>query len=697
MFYTRAIRSVLSKATIVRPPLAYGRNPILGGGGRIIAMPQQHLQAYGSVGWLFSIVSRLSESVASARWRLIDEGTDEEVEQHPVINLWKRPNPYMSRYEFIEIFQQHLDLVGESYWLLVGNSRNEIKELWPLRPDRVQPIPHPTEFIAGYVYRIGTVVLNLRPEDLIWLRRPNPLDSYRGLGPVQAILADLDAERFSAQWNRAFFLNSAEPGGIIESPEELSDADYERFILRWREGHQGVANAHRIAMLEAGMKWHERKYTMRDMQFQQLRMVNRDVILGAFGVPKSFIGQTDDVQRGNFEASMVMVAQQAIVPRLERIGLALNERLLPRMGADTLEWEFDDPSPVNRELGLEEATKGYAGHVLTLNEARRRMGESPVKDGDAFAPWPLAQPPPGLPAEHNMRVGLSPGLVFDMKALSASDIDRLRVSMERSWTTRLHTEVSKLIEHLVQAEPKNARRKIGLEDVETFDWDWWLRYGDEVVAELLGAFSAVFVAEAPDLSPTLAQRLAEQYATERGGLLLKLDGDLNLQQLTRNRVRELVAETIRDGESLRTLQKRLREDYAFSPQRAETVARTESATALGRGTLEAGFAQGKDEKAWFTQGDSRVTPECRENAAAGWIAIRDSFPSGMDTVPQHPRCRCSIATRIRLATDSVRLLAVVRCPECRRVQGHDVTDGRFTCPRCKTAMVVVAGVLTKDG
>jgi hypothetical protein len=48
------------------------------------------------------------------------------------------------------------------------------------------------------------------------------MDPYRGMGVVQTILVDLDATRASAEWNRNFFLNSAEPGGIVEVDRRLT-------------------------------------------------------------------------------------------------------------------------------------------------------------------------------------------------------------------------------------------------------------------------------------------------------------------------------------------------------------------------------------------------------------------------------------------------------------------------------------------
>jgi HK97 family phage portal protein len=213
------------------------------------------------------------------------------------------------------------------------------------------PVPDRDNFLAGWVYSgPDGEQIPLPRADVIQIRMPNPLDPYRGMGPVQALLADLDSIKYSAEWNRNFFLNSAEPGGIIEVDRRLSDDEFDEMTERWREQHQGVAQAHRVAVLEQA-KWVDRKFTQRDMQFAELRNVSRDVIREAFGFPKFMAGLVDDVNRANAEASKAMYAEELTVPRAERWKGALNNDFLPQFGTTStgLEFDYDSPVPANSE------------------------------------------------------------------------------------------------------------------------------------------------------------------------------------------------------------------------------------------------------------------------------------------------------------------------------------------------------------
>jgi len=51
------------------------------------------------------------------------------------------------------------------------------------------------------------------------------------------------------------------------------------------------------------------------------------------------------------------------------------------------------------------------------------------------------------------------------------------------------------------------------------------------------------------------------------------------------------------------------------------------------------------EKSWLTVGDGRVDALCADNAAQGWVPLKDAFGSGDQDPPAHPYCRCTALHR----------------------------------------------------
>lgn len=315
------------------------------------------MRAMGQNSVLFAIVDKLATGVATTQWRLYRKstnGNDEdrtEVTSHPALVVLNKPNPFYTRQELFEAGQQHQELTGEMWWVVARNPRASMPvELWPIRPDRMQPVTSVTDYIVGYIYTSpdGEKV-PLGRDEVIFIRRPNPLDPFRGFGPVQSVLTYIDAERYSTLWNRNFYLNGAIPGGIIEVGKTLSDPEFDRMNMRWREQHQGIANAHRVAILEQA-KWVDVKYTHDDMQFAELSSIPDEKIRRAFGFPKPMLGDTEDSNRAVAQAAEYVFARWLMVPRLERIKAALNVEFLPLFpGGEQYEFDYDSPVPEDEE------------------------------------------------------------------------------------------------------------------------------------------------------------------------------------------------------------------------------------------------------------------------------------------------------------------------------------------------------------
>lgn len=332
---------------------------------------EAQMRALTRNGTLFAIVQRTIEGYAEVDWRLYrvprdgrrryDPGTagaqDNRVEvtRHPALDLWRKPNPFFTGVTFRQVCQQHEELTGEQYWVLVKQG-SLVTEMWPVRPDRMFPVPHPTKYLAGYVYRSPDgEEIPLAVEDVIPVRNPNPLDIYRGLSAVASIMTDLDATSQASEYTSAWFRNGAAPGGVIQAEQNISDEDFDQFQARWKETHQGVNNANRVAILEAGMTWQSVSTTHDEMQLVELKESTRETIREAFGFPKAMMGSTDDVNKANAYAGEVLFARWIVKPRLVRVRDALNNFLLPLYGksAEGLEFDFINPVPEDDEIAAQ--------------------------------------------------------------------------------------------------------------------------------------------------------------------------------------------------------------------------------------------------------------------------------------------------------------------------------------------------------
>lgn len=334
---------------------------------------------------LFAIVSSLAADVARVDWKLYRKATDNrrvysyegvdsrrEVVEHLALRVWNKPNPFMTRQEFVESVQMHFELTGEQWWLpsrMDGISFPT--ELWPVRPDRMDAVPDPVDFLSGYVYTSpdGTKV-PLGVEDAIFVRRPHPMDVYRGISPVGAVAFDIDGDRAAAQYNREFFRNNATPGGILMAPQKIQPHDLADLKRQWAEQHRGVHNAHRTAILAGeGFAYHDTNVSQKDMQFAELRGVSNEMIRMAYRFPRPMLGTSEDVNRANAEAAEVVYARWLMVDRLERMRQALNNDFLPLFGStgEGVEFDYCNPVPDDREADNAELTAKVTAFQTLVN------------------------------------------------------------------------------------------------------------------------------------------------------------------------------------------------------------------------------------------------------------------------------------------------------------------------------------------
>lgn len=339
------------------------------------------------MGWTFNCVSAIATETAQLELKLTrrtSQNTYEPVEVHPVLELLYKVNPLYTSYLLWEATQAYLELSGESFWYLAGPV-NSPTEIWILRPDWVEIVDSQEKLISHYMYGPSAdKQIKIPFESMIHFKDFNPVNSYRGYGTVRATAKTIDETEFMLDYSRAFFKNSAVPGGVLSTENSLTDSQHMKLRDEWNNVHEGKDKAWKVAILQAGLKWSEVGTSRREMDFIEGRKLSRDEILAAFRVPKTILGITDDVNRANSRDSRAVFLENVITPKMQRIVTFLNEFLLPRYGDDSLFFNFKSPVPNDQQATLARYQNALANGWMTRNEVREAEGLEPLKGGDTL-------------------------------------------------------------------------------------------------------------------------------------------------------------------------------------------------------------------------------------------------------------------------------------------------------------------------
>lgn len=144
---------------------------------------------------------------------------------------------------------------------------------------------------------------------------------------------------------------------------------------------------------------------------------------------------------------------------------------------------------------------------------------------------------------------------------------------------------------------------------------------------------------------TQANKIAIAWAREREGSLIT-----EVSDTTRNAINEMTATAIESGWTNRELADELERAWEFSPERALLIARTEPTFAETAGTLAGYQTSGAvDGKGWSGEDPCDL---CQGNEDDGIIALDDTFSSGDDGPPGHPRCECTLYAAVLVGGES---------------------------------------------
>lgn len=194
-----------------------------------------------------------------------------------------------------------------------------------LPPQHTAPIPDPKKFVAGFeVDMRNGVKVTLKPEDVIWIRKPHPLDPYLSLTPLESAGIAVEIENLSKIYNRNFLLNDGRPGGMIVVRGEIDDDDKDELRARFR-GNINRAGSITVVSSDEGVDYVDTGASPRDANYIQMRQITKEEILAAFGVPESVIGNASGRTFSNAGEEHRVFWNETLLPHLELIGRGLDE------------------------------------------------------------------------------------------------------------------------------------------------------------------------------------------------------------------------------------------------------------------------------------------------------------------------------------------------------------------------------------
>jgi len=630
---------------------------------------------YTQVVWVYAAVRAIAMAVAGTPLRLYT-GTVKEpraIEGGSLYNLFARPNSLWSGYQLIEATSSLLDLHGNAMWALRRDSPTaDPIEIFVLGHDNFRPVFRMGTWTIDYwTYRIdGSRDIRLETYQVLHFRNFNPTSMVWGLAPLTVARLTADQDYAAEQYNKSFFENSAIPGGIITSPGNISDPEWEKLKARWFGKHKGVKNSFNIAALSGGSKFEPISLSHDDMCFVELAKWDMQKIATCFAVPPNKLGIFEHLDKALDKAVEKGFWTDTVKPRLKLIEDTLYSHLfMPyNNGATWSSFDLSGVEALQEDHEKKAAIAGqYFGIGVPFNEINRVLAlgfqDQPWGD-DGYIPIGMvpAGTDPDAPADDS---------TTDEPTKSIDVITRDKLP---------HTP-----RQLKEWEEREARRdpierrfnesaRVYLNRVKRWlkaKLDGWngtitdlpadfLKLAPEFDKDLSAMAGKYYKQLAVSLGPMIERHIREagkSFDFEIGrkeivrflrSKTMKIVENINKKGINEV-VRKLVVEAKLQGYSISTLQENVFTSMRDSRARALTIARTETAQAANGVERECEVIAGVKKHMWISARDEVTRESHLACMALGAWPIgkeypnRCLYPSDVNGPPGEViNCRCSI-------------------------------------------------------
>jgi HK97 family phage portal protein len=258
----------------------------------IITVEPRSGDSYLYNAWVNIAVNILIRNIARADF-VIKKGGD-DVTSSPLYELFRRPNPALSRYDLWKETAAWWNLEGEAFWWFGPDYAGGLpKELYVLNPRKLHHEGYGsgernggiTNEARRWFYHAGFEHIPILSDELIHFRDWNPWNPVRGVNPLISLSLELEQDYYANKANSQLLKNNAITQGVLKTEQTLRPEEAEQLERRWENKYGAVKAGRKIAVLGKGTSFEPLSFTPEVVKLFELKRWNLYTILAKYGIP----------------------------------------------------------------------------------------------------------------------------------------------------------------------------------------------------------------------------------------------------------------------------------------------------------------------------------------------------------------------------------------------------------------------------
>lgn len=273
----------------------------------------------------------IAETVAMLSWtvqRELPKGGSEKLVRDPLYRvLKKRANPEMTAFTWRQVAMFHALLWGNSYSEIERNGAGDTVALWPMLPDRTQPIRQGRALVYEYTLGSGEKIV-LPAADVLHVRGFS-FDGVMGVDPISYMARTAAMGVAIDSFQASFFANGTHVSGGLFHPKTLSPEARDRLRTDFEQIYRGPSNAFRLGVFEEGLEWKSFQISPDDAQMIEAKKITIGDLCRFFRIQPHKLADLDRATFSNIEELNIDFGGDTIQPWVTRLEQEMDAKLIP--------------------------------------------------------------------------------------------------------------------------------------------------------------------------------------------------------------------------------------------------------------------------------------------------------------------------------------------------------------------------------
>lgn len=283
----------------------------------------------------------------------------------PSLELLETPWPGGTTRKLLALMDLHVQLAGNGYAFRDPDYAGTLRVLRPdwvtiiLGSRNLSPtfqVGDPSTEIIAYAYRPGgdvsrqTIIL---PDQMAhFMPHPDPIFPFRGASWLATVIQEIAGDTAMTAHKNKFLEHGATANLVVTMDPRINQAQFDQFIEKFDEGHNGALNAYRTIYLAGGADAKVIGSNLEQIDFKNVQAHGETRICNAAGIPPIIVGISEGLDSATY--SNYAQARRAWA----------DSRLRPRWAAACAELDKLVDTPGGSELWYDERKIAFLAEDL---------------------------------------------------------------------------------------------------------------------------------------------------------------------------------------------------------------------------------------------------------------------------------------------------------------------------------------------